>query len=213
MATAGTTVRGAIDPLRALAEVCRERSLWLHVDGAIGAVFGLCDSTASLLDGIAAADSITVNPQKLLGIAKTSSLLLVRDQTALQETFHTGLPYMEPALTGVHGGELGLQGSRPAEILKLWLGLRQLGEDGITSVLQQAWPGAIACRVLTRPGSTSSLDRCICWPAHPAVLIRSAARWSASMRQNLLDQQILGLASTASRSSPHQSCAGESPHV
>ena len=191
--TAGTTVRGAIDPLQALADVCRERSLWLHVDGAIGAVFGLCESTASLLDGIASADSITVNPQKLLGIAKTSSLLLVRDQTALQETFHTGLPYMEPALTGVHGGELGLQGSRSAEILKLWLGLRQLGEDGIASLLEQALDRRDRLeRHLDRSRldiTSGPLHLLACTPLGADA--ERSARWSTSMRQRLLDQQIM----------------------
>jgi sulfinoalanine decarboxylase len=45
---------------------------------------------------------------------------------------------MEPALENDHGGELGLQGSRPGEVLKLWLGLRQLGESGIEQVLSAA---------------------------------------------------------------------------
>ena len=156
-------------------------------------MFGLCESTASLLDGIASADSITVNPQKLLGIAKTSSLLLVRDQTALQETFHTGLPYMEPALTGVHGGELGLQGSRSAEILKLWLGLRQLGEDGIASLLEQA---LVRRDRLERHLDKSRLD-ITSGPLHLLACTplgadaERSARWSTSMRQRLLDQQIM----------------------
>ena len=143
---------------------------------------GCATARHRLLDGIAAADSITVNPQKLLGIAKTSSLLLVRDQTALQETFHTGLPYMEPALTGVHGGELGLQGSRPAEILKLWLGLRQLGEDGIASVLQQA----LARRHRLESRLDTSRLEIISGPLHLLACTpcgadaERSARWSAS---------------------------------
>lgn len=193
VATAGTTVRGAIDPLRAIGVIARKRGLWLHVDGAIGAVFALSAQTRDLLDGLDEADSITVNPQKVLGIAKTSSLLLVRDASTLHAAFATGLPYMEPASVGAHGGEMGLQGSRPAEILKLWLGLRQLGIDGIQSLLV----GAVARRqrlqhclddqafdLLSGP-----LHLLSCVPNHASC--ESSARWSVQLRQRLLDEQIM----------------------
>ena len=99
VATAGTTVRGAIDPLEAIAPLCRQHGHWLHVDGAIGAVFALVPQTRSLLAGLGGADSITLNPQKVIGITKTSSLLLVAHPSALQAAFHTGLPYMAVSYT------------------------------------------------------------------------------------------------------------------
>jgi L-2,4-diaminobutyrate decarboxylase len=138
VATAGTTVRGAIDPLAEIAALCLRHQIWLHVDGAIGAVFGLSASHASLVSGLGLADSLTVNPQKLLGITKTSSLLLLRQPDLLASCFATGLPYMEPSWAEAHGGECGLQGTRPAEVLKLWLGLRQLGMNGIHHLLSAA---------------------------------------------------------------------------
>jgi sulfinoalanine decarboxylase len=142
VATAGTTVRGAVDPLGPIAALCHHHGVWLHVDGAIGAVFGLAEGHHHRVEGLSAADSITLNPQKLLGITKTSSLLLLAQPQALSDAFQTGLPYMEPSWGGGHGGETGLQGTRPAEILKLWLGFRQLGLEGIETVLD----GAIARR-------------------------------------------------------------------
>lgn len=138
VATAGTTVRGAIDPLAEVAALCQRHQIWLHVDGAIGAVFGLSDTHAELVSGLGLADSLTVNPQKLLGITKTSSLLLLRQPGALASCFATGLPYMEPSWADAHGGECGVQGTRPAEVLKLWLGLRQLGMSGINHLLGAA---------------------------------------------------------------------------
>lgn len=193
VATAGTTVRGAIDPIPELAALCRDRGLWLHVDGAIGAVFALSPALSGLMHGLAQADSITINPQKVLGIAKTSSMLLVRDQRALQETFHTGLPYMEAALDGAHGGELGLQGSRPAEILKLWLGLRQLGDEGIASLLEQAVARRQRLEACLDPSrleiSSGPLHLLSCAPVGADA--ERCEHWTAAMRQRLLDEQIM----------------------
>ena len=105
VATAGTTVRGAIDPLSEIVQFCKKEKVWLHVDGAVGGVYGLSKITSEIVKGLGSADSLTVNPQKLLGIAKTSSLLLVANKNHLSSTFSTGLPYAEP-ITGndFHGG-------------------------------------------------------------------------------------------------------------
>jgi len=140
VATAGTTVRGAVDPLGPIANICQRFGHWLHVDGAIGAVFALADHPLTALEGLGQADSITVNPQKLLGIPKTSSLLLLADPSLLKATFATGLPYMEPSWGLGHGGEEGLQGTRAAEILKLWLGLRpQRATSGLGGCGRDFW--------------------------------------------------------------------------
>ena len=193
VATAGTTVRGAIDPLLELADLCDREQLWLHVDGAIGAVFALADASMHLLAGLGRADSITVNPQKLLGITKTSSLLLVADREVLADAFATGLPYMEPAWGSSHGGEQGLQGTRPAEVLKLWLGLRQLGEQGISALLTNALQRRQhlqrqldSDRLLIRSGALHVLA--CCPHGDDASQIET---WSRATRQHLLDQQLM----------------------
>ena len=194
VATAGTTVRGAVDPLLPIADLCRRHGIWLHVDGAIGAVFALVDQHRPRLAGLERADSVTINPQKLLGITKTSSLLLLADPAQLAATFSTGLPYMEQSWGGGHGGEVGLQGTRPAEILKLWLGLRQLGLQGIAELLD----GAIERRrALARCLGHDQRLRVLGGSLHllafrPAAADagRSAA-WSERTRRALLDAQLM----------------------
>ena len=194
VATAGTTVRGAVDPLAPMAALCRRFGVWLHVDGAIGAVFGLSSGHADRVAGLSAADSITLNPQKLLGITKTSSVLLLAQPQALADAFATGLPYMEPSWGGGHGGESGLQGTRPAEILKLWLGLRQLGLDGIEAILD----GAIARRRQLQ-GLLAS-DPSLVVRSGPMHLVAftpvegdaaAAEAWSQRTRQALLAEQLM----------------------
>ncbi len=193
VATAGTTVRGAVDPLVKLGKLCKTENIWLHVDAAIGGVFALSNSTSSLVDGIRFADSISLNPQKLLGIAKTSSLLLVANRSNLSSVFSTGLPYIEPSWGEAHGGEMGLQGTRPAEVLKLWLGLRQLGEEGIVNILDSS----IQRRFYLQSKLISSKLSVISGPLHllacvPANLdSKEAESWSIATRNMLLEKRFM----------------------
>ena len=138
VATLGTTIRGAIDPIDHISRICNERNIWLHIDGSIGGIFAITKIPINGINNVNFAKSITINPQKILGITKTSSLLLVSDFEVLKNTFTTGLPYISPEGNFLNRGELGVQGSRPAEIIKLWLGLRFLGLHGIEEVLNSS---------------------------------------------------------------------------
>ena len=135
VATLGTTIRGAIDPIKNISEICKERNLWLHIDGSIGGIFAITKIPINGISNLNCANSITINPQKILGITKTSSILLVSDIDVLKNTFSTGLPYVTSDTDFLNRSEIGIQGSRPAEIIKLWLGLRFLGMKGIEDVL------------------------------------------------------------------------------
>ena len=194
VATAGTTIRGAIDPITEIAQFCKKENIWLHVDGAIGGVYGLSKITSELVEGLCSADSITVNPQKLLGISKTSSLLLVANKSHLSSTFSTGLPYAEP-LTGneLHGGEMGIQGTRSAESLKLWIGLRQLGEEGIEKILLDS----IKRRCYLESMIDSSKFKIISGPLHLLAFTpinynsSQASDWSIKTRNSLLTSKFM----------------------
>tara|TARA_B100000989_G_scaffold291342_1_gene265716 strand:- start:98 stop:1486 length:1389 start_codon:yes stop_codon:yes gene_type:complete len=138
VATLGTTVRGAIDPIKDISEICKERNIWLHIDGSIGGIFALTSIPIEGLNNINLANSITINPQKIIGITKTSSLLLVSKMRNLENTFSTGLPYISSKENIINRGEIGIQGSRPAEVIKLWLGLRFLGIKGMEDILKSS---------------------------------------------------------------------------
>jgi len=138
VATLGTTVRGAIDPIKDISEICKERNIWLHIDGSIGGIFAITSIPIKGLNNINQANSITINPQKIIGITKTSSLLLVSEMSTLVNTFSTGLPYLSSNEDIINRGEIGIQGSRPAEVIKLWLGFRFLGLKGIENILKSS---------------------------------------------------------------------------
>ena len=194
VATAGTTVRGVIDPLEEIGNFCLSQGLWFHVDGAIGGVFALSEKTSYLLKGISKANSITLNPQKLLGIAKTSSLLLVANQSNLISTFSTGLPYVQTTWgEDVHGGEMGIQGTRPAEVLKLWLGLRQLGQNGIERLLVES----ICRRDYLESRLDSSKLEIISGPLHLISFTpkqsdkKQSEQWALATRKVLLEENFM----------------------
>ena len=150
--------------------------------------------TSEIVQGLGFADSLTINPQKLLGIPKTSSLLLVANKNHLSSTFSTGLPYVEP-ISGndFHGGELGIQGTRSAETLKLWIGLRQLGEKGIEKILL----GSIKRRCYLESIIDRSKFKIISGPLHLLAFTpinyssSQASDWSLKTRNSLLANKFM----------------------
>ncbi len=194
VATAGTTVRGEIDPIKELSEFCLNQGIWFHVDASIGGAFALSKATSHLVKGISCANSVAVNPQKVLGISKASSLLLVANRQTLKSTFGTGIPYLEP-LAGdeEHGGEIGLQGTRPGEVLKLWIGLRQLGERGINKLLQES----IERRIYLQDKLDNKRFEILTGPLHLLALTprerygKINEEWSIKTRNDLLSKNFM----------------------
>ncbi|MFB7504148.1 pyridoxal phosphate-dependent decarboxylase family protein, partial [Streptomyces broussonetiae] len=70
VATAGTTLTGAVDPIAAIADVCEREGVWLHVDGAYGVPAAATRTAAHLFTGLERADSVTVDAHKWLGVQK-----------------------------------------------------------------------------------------------------------------------------------------------
>jgi glutamate decarboxylase len=83
-ATAGTTVLGSFDPFTAISAICKQHKLWFHIDGSWGGSAIFSGSQKHKLDGTHLADSLAVNPHKMLGVPVTCSFLLGPDL----RTFH-----------------------------------------------------------------------------------------------------------------------------
>ena len=84
-ANAGTTNSGAVDPIGELADVCHERGVWLHVDGAYGAFAVLTERGRAAMPDLGRADSITLDPHKWLAMPFEVGCLLVREGPSSSE--------------------------------------------------------------------------------------------------------------------------------
>ena len=128
VASAGTTSTGSVDPLEALADLCAEEDLWLHVDGAYGAPAVLWPGARPLLAGLERADSLVLDPHKWMFQPYEIGCLLVREPGVLERTFALDGAYLRDTLNGeVNFRDRSVQLTRGGRALKLWLSIRVFG--------------------------------------------------------------------------------------
>jgi chloramphenicol 3-O-phosphotransferase len=136
VATAGTTSSGAIDPLAAVAALTAEQHLHLHVDAAWAGAVALSDRHRHLLDGIAAADSVTIDAHKWLSAPMGAGVLLTPHAAALRRAFAVDAGYM-PSGDVVDPYLSGLQWSRRFTGLKVFLALAAAGREGVAAQIDR----------------------------------------------------------------------------
>ncbi|MGO8800297.1 MAG: pyridoxal phosphate-dependent decarboxylase family protein [Roseiarcus sp.] len=139
--TAGTVDAGAIDPLRELAAIAREYRLWLHVDGAFGALAALSPSLRPKLSGIELADSIAFDFHKWAHVPYDAGFLLVRDGAMHRGAFASAASYLGRASRGLAAGDvwpcdLGPDLSRGFRALKTWFTFQVHGADKIGRAIE-----------------------------------------------------------------------------
>ncbi|HSL10862.1 MAG TPA: aminotransferase class V-fold PLP-dependent enzyme [Actinomycetota bacterium] len=127
VATAGTTLTGAVDPIADVADVCARRGVWLHVDGAYGLPAASASSRAPMFAGLDRADSCSIDAHKWLYLPKACGVVLVRDDRALTGAFAHEQGYLPHQQHELHAVDITLEYSRPFRALKLWLAFRAHG--------------------------------------------------------------------------------------
>ena len=138
-ATAGTTSSGAVDPLDALADLCQEEGLWLHVDGAYGAPARLSQRGKVALRGMERADSIALDAHKWLFQPIECGCVLVRKREWLGETFMERGDYLVTADDDINFGDMGIQLTRSFRALKVWLSLKVFGADAMRQAIERGF--------------------------------------------------------------------------
>ena len=130
--TAGTTLTGAIDPLDAIADICAEHGIWLHVDGAYG--LPAASVMPERFAGLERADSVTVDAHKWMFVPKACGIVMVRDESTLAAAFGHETSYIPGTRNAV---DVTLEYSRPLRALKLWLAFRVHGAAKFRETIQR----------------------------------------------------------------------------
>ena len=138
----GTVNTGAIDDLDALADVAAAERVWLHVDGAFGALAALVPEYAARTRAMARADSVAFDLHKWMYMPFEAGCVLVRDAEAHRRTFSVFPDYLARSTRGVAAGELwlseyGVQLSRGFRALKVWMSLKEHGIDRYARLVRQ----------------------------------------------------------------------------
>lgn len=138
---AGTTSTGAVDPIGAVAEICRSRGVWLHVDAAYGGFAVLTDRGRQALEGLALADSVTLDPHKWLAMPFEVGCLMVRSGPLLERAFELHPEYLQERVGGpaaVNFADRGFQLTRASRAIKVWLAIQAFGVDAFRDTIDRA---------------------------------------------------------------------------
>lgn len=141
-ATVGTTSSGAIDPVREIGTLCRERGVWLHVDAAYAGAASVCPEFRPVLnDGLDLADSYVFNPHKWLLTTFDCSTLWVESREAIIDALSITPEYLRNAASDagsvIDYRDWQIPLGRRFRSLKLWFVLRHYGVEGLRSYIRE----------------------------------------------------------------------------
>ena len=159
VASAGTIDVGAIDPLVEIADIAREFGAWLHIDGAYGGLFALCDEGRARLDGLALGDSIALDPHKTMFLPYGTGAVLIRDGQLLTDAFSHDADYIRPfgdSDVGPSPANQSIELTRHFRAMRLWLPLQLAGVDAFKAA--QAEKLALARYLHARLGEIDAID-------------------------------------------------------
>ena len=139
VATVGTTGSTAIDPVPAIAAICREAAVWLHVDAAWAGSAAIVPELRWIFDGVDAADSVVFNPHKWLLVNFDCSAYFVKDRAALLGSFGASAEILRTAHDDrvVNYRDWGVQLGRRFRALKLWFVIRSYGVEGLQAMIRE----------------------------------------------------------------------------
>lgn len=141
--TAGTTVFGSFDPFEEVAKIARKHGCWFHIDGSWGGNVVFSQQHRKKLQGSRLADSITVNPHKMLGVPTTCSFLLLPHVSNFQGALSLAAPYLFHGRDGdnenfdLADGTMGC-GRRP-DAFKFYLAWLYYGTEGFALRVDHAY--------------------------------------------------------------------------
>lgn len=142
LASAGTVNTGAIDDMDALADFCEEQDLWLHVDGAFGALVAFSPKLRHLVKGMERADSLAFDLHKWTCLPFEIACVLIRDEAAHLAAFASQASYLGITERGVIAGGLpfadrGIELTRSFKALKAWMSFKAYGIERFAAMIEK----------------------------------------------------------------------------
>jgi aromatic-L-amino-acid decarboxylase len=136
--TIGTTSSASVDDVAAIADICGEHGLWLHVDAAYAGSAAIVPEFQRYFEGWERADSIVTNPHKWLFTPFDLSVLYIRDTALLKRTFSLVPEYLKVSEeTVTNQMDYGIQLGRRFRSLKLWFVMRYFGKEGMIARIRE----------------------------------------------------------------------------
>ncbi len=139
IATVGTTSTASVDPVKEIVDLCREQKIWLHVDGAYGGGLALLPECKWVTAGWNEADSVVINPHKMLFVPLDFSVLYVRDLERLRRVFALVPEYLRGDTVEAEKNymDYGIQLGRRFRALKAWMVFRAFGHAGMCARIRE----------------------------------------------------------------------------
>jgi glutamate/tyrosine decarboxylase-like PLP-dependent enzyme len=184
VASAGTTNAGAVDDLAGVSDICRQRGIWLHVDGAYGGAALAAPSARERFAGIERADSFSVDPHKWLFGPYDAAALIYRDPADARAAFSQDGEYLDEVdRREWNPSDLAFHLSRRVRGLPLWFSLATHGADAYREAVEHTLATA---RAFARSVDDDSRFELLLDPDLSVVLFRRQGwtdgdyrRWSA----------------------------------
>lgn len=159
IATSGTTVLGAYDPLNGIADICEKHNIWMHVDGAWGGGAMFSSKHKHLFDGVERSDSVAWNMHKLPMAPQQCCLFVTKHPDILSGAHSLHVPYLfqmdktlyEPSYDV---GKKIIQCGRKVDAFKFWLMWKAMGRSGMEARINKSFDNAkhLASLVKSREG-------------------------------------------------------------
>ncbi len=138
----GTVNTGAIDDIAQLADICEHEDIWLHLDGAFGALAWLCPEIQPVLGPLNRADSLAFDLHKWMFLPYDIGCVFIKDAHVHRNTFSISPSYL--ASNPNHDGkpvisfpDFGIELSRRFRALKIWLCLKEHGVRRFENQIRQ----------------------------------------------------------------------------
>jgi aromatic-L-amino-acid/L-tryptophan decarboxylase len=193
IANAGTVNTGASDDINAIADICEREGIWLHIDGAFGALAAISPKLRGQVAGLERADSIAFDLHKWMYMQYGIGCTLFKSAEKHRAGFNQDATYLSHntrgmATGGVWFSELGFELSRGFRGLKAWMSLKEHGAAKYRRLIEQNVEQAQYLAELVRKAPELELLAPV--PLN-LVCFRYVAKGLDEQKLNTLNQNIL----------------------